>query len=126
METLRSLPQPLAGTLAKLYTKLLDIAVPKLRRVARKNLSFALPQLSRHQHEQIIDGVFRSLARLILSFARFPDINASNVSEWIRYEGLEHYERAKAHGHGVLVATAHLGNWELVHSLTQFLRNLCM
>ncbi len=46
METLRSLPQPLAGRLAKLYTKLLDIAVPKLRRVARKNLSFALPQLS--------------------------------------------------------------------------------
>ena len=31
----------------------------------------------------------------------------------IRYEGLEHYERAKQKGRGILVATAHLGNWEL-------------
>jgi KDO2-lipid IV(A) lauroyltransferase len=35
------------------------------------------------------------------------------VSEWIRYEGFEHYERAKEKGNGVLFATAHLGNWEL-------------
>ena len=37
----------------------------------------------------------------------------ANVSQWIRYEGFEHYERAKARGKGVLFATAHLGNWEL-------------
>src|SRR5947209_19136611 len=45
--------------------------------------------------------------------ARMPEINAANVGEWIRYEGFEHYERAKERGKGVLFATAHLGNWEL-------------
>ncbi len=36
-----------------------------------------------------------------------------NVAEWIRYEGYEHYEEALSRGRGVLIATAHLGNWEL-------------
>lgn len=72
-----------------------------------------MPQLLPEQHERIIDGVFRSLARLLVAFARFPDINSNNVRQWIRYEGLEHFQQAKAKGRGILVATAHLGNWEL-------------
>ena len=43
------------------------------------------------------------------SFARFPQINRENISDWIRYEGLEHYLDAKKAGHGVLIATAHFG-----------------
>lgn len=60
-----------------------------------------------------MDGVFASIARLLAVFARFPTLNAGNISEWIRYEGLEHYEAAKQRGKGVLFATAHIGNWEL-------------
>jgi Kdo2-lipid IVA lauroyltransferase/acyltransferase len=30
----------------------------------------------------------------------------------IRYEGLENFQNGMAKGHGVLVATAHFGNWE--------------
>jgi len=51
--------------------------------------------------------------RLLLALARFPAMNSCNVSEWIVYEGLENYLEAKQSGRGVLVATAHLGNWEL-------------
>src|SRR6202041_2848868 len=36
-----------------------------------------------------------------------------NIHQWIRYEGLENYQAAKSDGRGVLVATGHLGNWEL-------------
>ena len=60
-----------------------------------------------------MDGVFRSIARLLVAFARFPRINRDNVGHWIRYEGFEHFEQARRRGKGVLFATAHLGNWEL-------------
>ncbi len=36
-----------------------------------------------------------------------------NIGQWISYEGLENYSQAKQEGRGVLIATAHLGNWEL-------------
>jgi Kdo2-lipid IVA lauroyltransferase/acyltransferase len=113
VKSLEYLPRGAAEKLARCYTDLLDIAVPRLRRVAMRNLEMALPELDAAGHARIVDGVFRSLARLLVGFAWFPKIRGDNVSEWIRYEGFEHYTAALRQGRGVLFATAHLGNWEL-------------
>jgi len=111
--TLRVCPLGAADALARAATRLLDTAIPRLRRVGLTNLSFAFPQLDIARHNQIIDGVFRSIARMLVAMARFPLLNRANISEWIGYEGLDNYFEAKRAGRGVLVATAHLGNWEL-------------
>jgi len=106
-------PRPVSSRLARLYARLLDLVIPRLRRVAMRNLELAFPELDREARARIVDGVYRSVARLIEAFARFPRIDRGNVAEWIRYEGYEHFERALERGKGVLFATAHLGNWEL-------------
>jgi len=92
-----------------LHPRLLDVSMPRLRRTALRNLEIA----GFADRERIADGVFRSLSRLLASFAQFPKITKGNVHEWIRYEGLENFTTAHARGRGVLIATAHLGNWEL-------------
>ena len=107
------LPLFLAKRMARFTAHLLDVALPKLRRVADKNLSFALPRLTPAERQTLIDGTFRSVGRMLLALARAPRIQRGNVADWISYEGLEHYQAAKLAGKGVLVATAHLGNWEL-------------
>ena len=99
--------------LARLYTTVLDLALPRLRRVALRNLALALPELDATGRARIVRGVFASIARLLVAFARFPRIRAGNVKDWIRYDGYEHFEAALRAGRGVLFATAHLGNWEL-------------
>ena len=81
--------------------------------MALANLDMALPDIERSERARIVDGVFRSIARLLVTFARFPRMNRDNVGRWIRYEGFEHFEEALRRGKGVLFATAHLGNWEL-------------
>jgi Kdo2-lipid IVA lauroyltransferase/acyltransferase len=111
--SLRWLPLPAANATARGATRVLDLLIPKLRRVARKNLSFALPELGTTEQDRIINGVFRSVARMLVALARFPSIDKANVSQWIAYEGLDNYLAAKKRGRGILVATAHLGNWEL-------------
>lgn len=113
LSSLAYLPRSVAELLARFYTRLLDLCIPRLRRVAMSNLRMALPEMQKDEHARIVDGVFRSIARLLVSFARFPRLNRDNISEWIRYEGREHFEQARAEGKGVLFATAHLGNWEL-------------
>jgi KDO2-lipid IV(A) lauroyltransferase len=95
------------------YARLLDRAVPRFRKTALRNLELAFPGRPSEERARIADGVFRSIGRIIYAFARMPRINASNVHEGIRYEGLENYLEAKRQGRGVLVATGHLGNWEL-------------
>ena len=110
---LRFLPRGAAEQVAFGAAKLLDKAVPRLRRIARQNLAMALPELNTAKREQIVDGTFRSIGRLLLAMARFPSLRTSNIGQWIAYEGLENYAAAKQKGRGILVATAHLGNWEL-------------
>ena len=110
LESLRRAPLPVAVALSRFYVRAFDRAVPRLRRTAVRNLSLALPEADANA---VTDGVFRSIARLLLSFARFPKINAANIHEWIRYEGLDNYLAAKERGRGVLIATGHIGNWEL-------------
>jgi Kdo2-lipid IVA lauroyltransferase/acyltransferase len=99
--------------LARFYARLLDLAVPRLRRTALRNLELAYPEKPQAERTAIVDQVFGSIARLIATFARFPQMNRENVHQWIRCEGLEHYQAAKHAGRGILIATAHFGNWEL-------------
>ena len=110
---LRWFPRPAAERLALLAAKVLDVALPKLRRVAMINLAFAFPESGTAAHREITNGVFASIARLFVGLAHFPALNSRNIGEWVGYEGLENYQAAKRAGHGILVATAHFGNWEL-------------
>jgi KDO2-lipid IV(A) lauroyltransferase len=113
LKSLEAGPLWLAERLARFYAGLLDTVVARLRRTARQNLTMAFPELAAKERERIADGVFQSIARLLVAFARFPRMNASNIGDWIHYEGYEHFQRALEQGCGVLFATAHLGNWEL-------------
>jgi len=99
--------------LANFCARVLDWAIPRLRRTALRNLELAYPEKTSAERQAIAGEVFRSIGRLLYAFARFPQIHRENVADWIRYEGLEHYLNAKKAGRGILVATAHFGNWEL-------------
>ena len=100
-------------SLARVYTRLLDLGLRRLRRSALRNLELAYPDKTPQARSKIVDQVYASIARMLWTFARFPTITRENISQWIRYEGLEHYIEAKKAGRGILFATAHLGNWEL-------------
>ena len=64
---------PIARRLAAAYASILDRVVPRLRRVARKNLAMAYPERSPSPiAKPIIDGGFRSIGRVLLAIARFP------------------------------------------------------
>jgi KDO2-lipid IV(A) lauroyltransferase len=113
VQSLAILPRSAAEKLARLYTRILDLAIPRLRRSAMRNLALAFPEHSAQTREAIADEVFRNIARVLVALAKFPQLTKTNIHDWIRYEGYEHFERALELGKGVLFATAHLGNWEL-------------
>ena len=113
VKSLECAPRRVAECLARGYVRLLDLAIPRLRRAGRRNLELAMPETGAEERERILDGVFRSVARVVVSFSKFPSITRENIAEWIRCEGAEHFAAALERGRGVLFATAHLGNWEL-------------
>jgi len=112
MATLRYPPRSVAEHLARFYAGLLDMVVPRYRRIAMRNLELAMPEMPPEERKRIADGVFRSIARVLVDVARLPDLTRENISEWIVHEDLEHFREAQRRGKGVLIATGHLGNWE--------------
>ncbi len=107
------LPRPIARGLGAGIGALAYRALGRLRRVGQRNLAMAMPELSAERREEILKGVYRSLGWQLAEFARMERYTPENTRNWIRCEGLEHYEKAKEAGKGVLVMTGHLGTWEL-------------
>ena len=94
--------------------------LPRLRRVGMHNLTMALPRLTTPQLRRTLLRSFVSQGLQLAEFAQMRSYSAPQAQDFIRYEGLENYLRARAGGRGVLVLTGHLGAWELssfFHSL---------
>jgi KDO2-lipid IV(A) lauroyltransferase len=83
------------------------------RRAGLKNLQMALPDLSGPEHQKILRGCFQNLGRLLVEFTHFPDLNKSNISEFVIHDGLENYLEGMSRGQGLIFMTAHFGAWEL-------------
>lgn len=119
-QILGRLPRFASRALVSLLVSLLYRSLGRLRRVGMRNLELAYPGLTTAQREIILRGLFRSLGRQLVEFARMASYTPENTRDLIRTEGLENYLTAKARGTGVLIVTGHLGAWELssfYHSL---------
>jgi len=94
----------------------------RLRRVGRRNLSMALPELSEKERKGILRRVYIHLGWHLVEFCRMPRYTVENTRDWIRTEGMERYHAAQARGKGVLIIAGHLGVWELMsfyHSMAE-------
>jgi KDO2-lipid IV(A) lauroyltransferase len=117
---LRLLPRELARAVGAAIGACAFYGLGRLRRVGVRNLELAFPEKTTADREAILRSIYRNLGYLLAEFCKMPDYTAEVASEFIRYEGLDNYLRARDKGRGVLVLTGHLGAWELssfYHSL---------
>lgn len=56
---------------------------------------------------------FRQFSRYLVDFFRYRRLSPGQVRKLVTIEGFEHFERAWSLGRGLMIVTAHLGNWEL-------------
>ena len=100
------------------FGRLLGVFTQRLpgsrRRVARRNLELCFPEKSSEERERLLQG---SLADLGLMIAESGLVWMSSDRAFARVpstiEGLEHLERCRAQGRGVLLVGAHFSHLEL-------------
>jgi KDO2-lipid IV(A) lauroyltransferase len=92
------------------------------RRVVRSNLALALPERS-HEHGRIARESYRHLGVSALEFLRLCGEGWDEVLHRVHLHGLESFEQAFARGRGVIVVTAHFGNFDLL-ACSQALRGV--
>ncbi len=88
-----------------------------LRRVARRNLEIAYPEMEPAERESIVRQSFESLGRVLGEMSQFPKYTPADIEKLITFEIdpdlLTEYDRAKKEGRGAIITTGHIGNWEL-------------
>ena len=83
------------------------------RRAGLHNLRMVFPEMSIGDNERILRGCFQNMGRLLVEFTHFPELNKSNISQFVVHDGLENYLEGLRRGRGVIFMTAHFGAWEL-------------
>ncbi|MCX5699085.1 MAG: lysophospholipid acyltransferase family protein [Candidatus Omnitrophica bacterium] len=83
------------------------------RRSVKANLRVIFPKITNRQLRKISRMVFRNFAKYLVDFFRFEKLNRQYIDKNIKLENLRYFDEALAKGKGVVVLTAHLGNWEL-------------
>jgi KDO2-lipid IV(A) lauroyltransferase len=84
------------------------------RRVVLSNLALAFPEKGEAERRAIARATYRHLAETALDFLRLPGLSREELDRIFVYEGWENFERARARGKGVIAATAHFGNFEVL------------
>jgi KDO2-lipid IV(A) lauroyltransferase len=84
------------------------------RRVAKANLVNAFPEWPHRRVCRTARGVFKHLAQMALEFLAIPRYaDAAYRRRWVSVAGEDHLRQASTLGRGVIILTAHIGNWEL-------------
>lgn len=107
-------PKFIRSLAAKLLGSVALLAVPKWRmEMAKANVMECLG-VGEARAEQIANDSLRRFGRMIVEVMRFPLLNKDNINELVKVEGLEYLDAAYKLNKGVIMATGHYGNWELL------------
>ena len=107
----RLLPYDLLLFLGRILGNLYYLLIKKQRRRAIEQMMPAL-QVTESEAKKIVRASFVNLARNVLDIFYMPNLNESNLHQYIEIDHLERMRDALAEGHGVVVLTGHVGTWE--------------
>ena len=84
------------------------------RKTGESNLRMAFPQMSESEARETCRRVFENFGRASADFLIGLDRTKEEIEETTVIEHIEYLESALAKGKGVILLTAHFGNWERV------------
>ena len=89
------------------------LIVPRLRRTAEVNLTIAFPDKDREWRAVLLRKNAVEMGRLLADTIRLSSLDAEWVKQHVEIPALERYGQVAAQ-RGVLIATGHLGSFELL------------
>lgn len=87
--------------------------LPRDRQAVAENLEAVLGKLPPADRRRLVKEVFRNFARYLVEFLSFSKMDRAFLEKRFRFTGKEHLDEALGRGRGVILISAHVGNWEL-------------
>jgi len=113
MAVLGAMPAPLKQLLAKVLGGAVASGVLPLRRVVRRNLAFAYPHWTGEQIRRHSVDIFQNIFETFFEICRLPRMSVPDIEKSVRIVGKEHLMAAMDNPGGIILVSAHIGNWEI-------------
>lgn len=85
----------------------------KRRHIATKNISATL-NMSEQEAKKVAQKSVSRFGKMFTDMLRYPLLSKHNINQILRIHGAENIDNALTLGNGVVMATGHYGNWELL------------
>ncbi|MFH0877665.1 MAG: lysophospholipid acyltransferase family protein [Candidatus Omnitrophota bacterium] len=86
---------------------------PRDRNAVIENLKRILPAQDQKKVRRYAKEVFVNFGKYLIEFFRFSLLTKDDLGKFLKIQGIEHIDHALKDGKGVIVLSAHMGNWEL-------------
>jgi phosphatidylinositol dimannoside acyltransferase len=112
------MPSAVMYWLCSLAGSIVYYFVPHVRRAVRDNMSHVLPSSTEYQRRHISRQVIRNVYKNYYDLLRSPRLKVADLERQItKLTGVEYLEEAIGRGKGVVMLSAHLGNYVLAGHL---------
>lgn len=116
------LPKRVSYASACFFADIFYDSSPKDRGVVISNLKTVFGSSAGDKDiNAIARGVFRNFAKYLVDFFRSSKIDKDYLARNVKVEGVHNIDDALAMGKGVIILSAHIGNWELGAAVTSML-----
>lgn len=107
------LPLKITYRIATFCSDLHYLVANKDRKYVKENLKAIFPEKSSREIRRIRIRMARNFAKYLVDFFRFEKFDISYIKKNISIENINYFDEAISKNKGVIILTAHLGNWEL-------------
>ncbi|MCD6352139.1 MAG: lysophospholipid acyltransferase family protein [Armatimonadetes bacterium] len=109
------MPLPIVRFVGGLIGRVLCVLAPERRRTAEQNLEACFGErFTPGQRRHIVVCSCQNIVTSLMELFKVARLGPERLRKLVDVEGAEHLERAAARGRGVIVVTAHYGNWEVL------------
>lgn len=121
-KTIPIFPLSFSHFLAEIYKYVFYYFIPIRKKTAAANLKMAFPEKSDSEIHRIVKGVYRNVLIVIFEFFYLQKLKTADIKKIIAITNPELFEKCLSKGKGIIVVSAHFGNWELMaHGVARYI-----
>jgi len=100
--------------MAKLWGKIFYYFIPIRKKAARDNIKLCFPDVSKKETNKIIKEAYINVITVIFEFQYFTKLDDDTIKKIVKIKYPNHIKEELVHGKGLIIISAHFGNWELM------------